>query len=180
MSLHRDCNECQFALKRQTAEIKAKEGTETHNLFCNHPNLKNPHLVEVDVFEWEFMKPPIFCPIANSEDNKNENNCGKIEKPQKRTYCERCDIYREITTGVTWDSIQEDKVYHLPPVYMDDRKDYFVLRKNNIHIFAREIRKDGTLGEVKYFYKTDSKFKFLRENKLHQFNIQKLKNQNIL
>lgn len=94
-----------------------------------------------------------------------------ITGKRKRTYAEQCEIYKNLKCGTKWDDIKIGEIYHYPPVYDSKRKDFFVENKTDFYIFIREIENNGkSLGMGKYFYKSDSQYKFLRENKIIKFD----------
>lgn len=176
-----DCRTCSHCLKARTKEIDEyaeSAGLMGCDYFCKHPDgeLKRNSqgvmifpIIQSGRYTDYTVKQPDWCPMKKNL-LKLQKNMPEVTR-KKRNYNEQCEIYKQLTCGAKWEEFRVGEIYHYPPVYSGKRTDFLLERKTDFYLFLREIEKNGKgLGAGKYFYRSDSQYKFLRENKIIKFS----------
>lgn len=158
--------------------------------YCAHPSLLNDitdtdiqegtKAIEFYVEEHEKVETPKWCPrlkLLNNLKVEEPSQTKNTVKVRRSTY-ERNQVLKTVKGLNDWNSLEIGKIYHLPPVSTEKRKDYYLLKKENWSIIAREVNlATNTLGAIRYIYSTSDWSKFLVENKMHECDLSKLEAQ---
>lgn len=185
----RDCRKCSYVSQKRSVErneYAEDTGLIGHDYFCTHPELKSKiydkngnellRCVQRCRYTDYPIPAPTWCPYITKLNELKVASPNKNMK-QKRTNQEILQEYKKVPEITKWEDIEEGEVYHYPPLLYEKRSDYLVIRKNDFHIYTRQVAEDGvtlTTGS-RYFYKSDKKYKFLVKHKIKEFDVNKIK-----
>ncbi len=159
-----NCKKCSHSFRTDTEEAMGygSYGFEYDDWFCNYDG--KTKTIDTWVDQDMALEPPLWCPLKQSEID--------MPQPVHKTYTERKASLRNAWGPTKWEDIQPGKVYHLPPVGNEKRKDVLVVSKTDFCLRVKELNKNNPkLGFITTIYKdTNEYYKFLVEHRIMDFN----------
>lgn len=152
LDMDRYCNFCKHAIK----QIIGTEVNSRYNIYCF--KYTNKVLVDSSIKYTDFAEIPNWCPLG-------KNNIKKL------SYAEKIDKLKEMKPFMKWENIQEGKVYHIPQIPGEERRDIYIMTKTSYFLTYRLIGDENRCSYT--MYPSSLASKFLIENKLKKFIISK-------
>ena len=144
------CNFCSSVLINKIGALDDSR----YNIYCNCG--KMPRMVDLSVPPKAYVEKPEWCPkMVNSDGTK------------KLDFSDKIDILRKMPAMTEWDDIKENEIYHLPQLPGEERKDIFVVKKDNSSLTYREV--DGSQNIQYTIFPHTIVSKFLVKNKVKKF-----------
>lgn len=167
------CNECKNSLC-----FKSEFSNKTFcNWYCESNGCR--HIIDMSVSCDKTIQIPNWCPKKelinsnNADTNKEENKTATkevtnitINTVKPLTYVEKFRFANNFKR-LEWDDLELNKVYHLPPVFYEKRKDIIITSKTETFMRYKVINKDSkkVMNTEYTVYKTNVWWKFLTEHK---------------
>lgn len=151
-------NYCNFCPHSSVVTFSTPE--ERYNLSCEHE--KGKRLVEVSVKDKYFVTKPSWCPLLAS--NK--------PKEQGLSYNEKLEILKKMPPMIKWEDIKVNKIYHVPQIPGEERKDIIITHKNEYSCTYKVIDSNYNISYT--IFPSTLMSKFLVEHKVISFEMKKI------
>lgn len=158
------CNDCTKCAHGYCTEVEnhgyEAYGYDYSDWYCAHPDLDNSSkLIDSWVDAKDEVKPPIWCPFLKER---------KMLEPKHKTPVERNAALRAAWGPTKWEDIKPGKIYHLPPVGTEKRKDILIISKTDYILKYREVgeTRPNYISTSTIYKSSDMYYKFLVEHKI--------------
>mgnify|MGYP003301989905 FL=1 len=153
------CNFC----KNATLKAVGFKDDAPYNLYCNC--FPKPKMVDLSVPRDAYVETPIWCPMKSKTDAVHTTQTKTTYVPL--SYQEKVSLMYKIKPQMLWDEIKENTVYHIPQIPGEERKDIFIVRKNQHSLTYREI--GGAQNVLYTLYPSSLAIRFIVKHKIKEF-----------
>ena len=164
------CNTCQYAEKYFFDTPSGRR----FNLLCSAVKPGN-RIIDVSLKNEDIVWAPLWCPV---KDIKIENKM----QVEPLTFYQKMELLKKIIPNVSWDDIQEHRVYHVPAYPNGERKDIYIVSKQTYYCSYVELPpiyklnrlnldKPSSFADIKYFYPSSLMASFLIEPQIKQHKL---------
>lgn len=152
------CNKCGYLVRRKSNYGSANSS----NTYCDKTD--SIRLIELSVNDDEDITTPDWCPLIEEETIKQ-----KINNGIKLSHGEKKAILMQHTPIISWDEIEANQIYHIPPLLGEKRKDILVTWKGEYSCTCKDLTKNYNAFET--FYPSTLMSRFLTKHKVKQVEV---------
>ena len=152
------CNKCGFLLRRKSNY----GGDNSSNVYCDKDSVSK--LIELSINNDEIIQSPHWCPLLEEKGimDKIKNNV-PLTNGDKRILLMR---HKPI---ISWDEIEQNTIYHIPPLLGEKRKDVLVTWKGQYSLTMKDLTK--SCHSVETIYPSTLTSRFLIKHKIKNIEI---------
>lgn len=154
------CNFCPHA-----SVVNFTSTQRRYNLSCEHE--KGNRIVEVSVNEGNFVQKPTWCPLKTTSSVATSSN----KKNESLSYQEKLELLKNMKPLMKWEDIKVNKIYHVPQIPGEERKDIIITHKNDYSCTYKVI--DSSYNISYTIFPSTLMSKFLVEHKIISFKEKK-------
>ena len=178
---NKNCNECVHLVKDTTHCSLDHFDASCKMVFYEAFGEKRPRRIDYNISINQDIARPHWCPLNGGSSSQlalpsqvthkpNPQQTGPTSStPAYTSYSDRREKMKELKSHLSWDEIQEGKVYVIPRILSQSRKIVKVITKTNLSCICHEIS-EYTGNEYQYnstFYPSDLDAVFITE--IHEF-----------
>ena len=139
------CNDCIYFERREAI------ATETENVYCTKE--KTLRLIEFRIPKGQDVKLPFWCPIEEARKIQL-----KLDNGEKLTDGEKKTLLMARKPFISWEEIEVNHIYHIPPLLGGKRKDVLVTWKGEYSCTFRNLSNEKNTVETIYPSTLESRF----------------------